>query len=269
MRRTLSTLIPLAAAFALTFSAAGCRSQPSGPERAGPQPPPTGQANRPEPDRAPPYVAEEVVTRALTSPGRAATGQECRDWIAGLGGSKAAAGRLAEHLRRGGPSVDERRRIADILERCDRGDAVPGLALLAGDLEMGRLFRSGMLHLLSDAHGCREAVAPLANALKTDVVPDVRVRAASELAAMYLDGHVSDSGPIVEALIGALADKDEPVRDSAAWSLGCLAERDPGLIPRLEKLKEGSDAQVRAGAAEALRNVHAGKVRRPAEGQEK
>jgi hypothetical protein len=219
--------------------AAGCRDQA--------QPQPQGQVKPPQQprEREQPSVPDAALAKVLAAAGKTTTAEERVAWVADLG----------EHLRRGQPSVPERRLIADVLDACDREDPVPGLLLLAQDLEMGRLFRSGMVHLLSDEHGCAQSVAPLVNILKTDVVPEVRARVASELAGLYLEGHVKDLETIVAALIGALADKEERVRDLAAWSLGCLAESERGLIARLEKLKEHEDPNVRAAAAEALRNV--------------
>jgi HEAT repeat protein len=230
----------------LSLVAAGCQGQSQPQDGAKPQP---------QPERGPAYVPDAGLARILAAGGRKTTPEERAAWLADLGGSKAAAAKLAEHLRRGQPSVEERKLIADLLDACDREDPVPGLLLLVRDTEMGRVFRSGIVHLLSDEHGGAQTVAPLAELLRSDPSPEVRVRVASEMGSMYLDGVARDFKAISEALIGALADKEERVRDLAAWSLGCLAESEPGLLPRLEQLKTHEDPNVRAGAVEALRNV--------------
>jgi hypothetical protein len=226
----------LFAAVGLALGAAGCRRQA----------------------QEQPYVPDEQLRKILAIPQEERDGPDRWTWCEALGGRKAAAEKLTEHLRRGKPSVRERERIGDVLEVCDREAAVPGLALLAKDLEMDPDFRWGMVELLADEHGCPQSVAPIVEVLKSDPSPFVRGGAAGQLFYIYFDRHAEDFQTISQALIDAMADKDEDVRDKVAWSLGLLAKREPNLRERIEKLVTDKDANVRSTATETLRLLKSG-----------
>jgi HEAT repeat protein len=58
-----------------------------------------------------------------------------------------------------------------------------------------------------------------------------------------------------EALVEALSDKDAEVRREAAWSLGLVGPKAPGVVERLKALREDDDYVVRTAAAMVLKKV--------------
>jgi HEAT repeat protein len=98
-------------------------------------------------------------------------------------------------------------------------------------------FATGCREHGQNQDGSQQSLATLIGILKTDPSPKVRAKAATDLAAHAYVDHPDDMEAVSEALIAALADKDELVRDDAAWGLEVLSRREPrlaaGLLKRL------------------------------------
>jgi HEAT repeat protein len=74
-------------------------------------------------------------------------------------------------------------------------------------------------------------------------------------AVRLLPQRKGDAEKIVPALIGALKDKDEDVRWSAAIGLGYFGEQAKDAIPALQAVQRDRDARVREAAGVALSRI--------------
>src|SRR5262249_16050060 len=99
----------------------------------------------------------------------------------------------------------------------------------------------------------REAVPPLTEALRGDSESFVRVWAAAALARVERE-HLN----VIPALVAGTRDGISFVRSLAAWHLGRLGPRHPGIevaVPDLRELLNDNDPSVCAEALVALENL--------------
>jgi HEAT repeat protein len=75
------------------------------------------------------------------------------------------------------------------------------------------------------------------------------------VVAVRLLPQKGDAAQTVPALVGALADKENDVRRSAAIGLGRLGESAKGAIPALQAARRDRDARVREAAGVALSRI--------------
>jgi HEAT repeat protein len=91
-----------------------------------------------------------------------------------------------------------------------------------------------------------DSVAPLITALRTDTNYDVRMWSAEALGNMAEMWSIDSLGNAVQALMGALRDKDPNVRQKAAFALGKMKAMKavPALIEALQTYGKDSDASL-------------------------
>jgi HEAT repeat protein len=83
------------------------------------------------------------------------------------------------------------------------------------------------------------------------------------IAARLLQQRKGDAAEVVPALIGALKDKVNDVRWSAAIGLGYFGEQARDAIPALQEAQNDSDARIREAAGVALSRIDPAQFPKP------
>lgn len=164
--------------------------------------------------------------------------------------------RLTEMLKDACPLA--RVSAAYALGRNTRADVVEPLIASLGD--WNGYVRKGVVWALGNCRD-RRAVAPLVDALKTDISA-VRLWAASSLGQLSKVGYESILGAIPPLIEGLRRDPVAAVRSNCAWALGQLCRELPSNVvyagaidSLLEALEDDEDMGVREDARSSLLRV--------------